>query len=355
MWKYVEPADTEAYEAFVGRHPKGHFLQSLKWAEFKGGNRAAVVSLDGDGSIRGAMSIFLQDAPLFGAKLLYSPRGPVCAPDDLEAMQELCAGAKALAEKQKGYALTIDPDITEQDAQFLRNLEACGFRRGDNGKDNAILQPLAVFRIDVGGKSEEELLASFHSKARYSVRSALKGNAVCRIGGADELPAFQRLLVETAGRDGFTPRPLAYFERMFQVLPEEMCKLFVVELDGEIIAGSVLIRYGDKTWHLYGASDDAHNKALPNFLMQWAMMRWTINQGLHIYDMRGVAGEGDKTKPLEGLMRFKKRFGGELIPFVGRLDLVYRPAIKRAIDTARAAKRRLRGQPSAGKGPGKQL
>ena len=109
-----------------------------------------------------------------------------------------------------------------------------------------------------------------------------------------------------------------------------------------MIAGSVLIRYGDKTWHLYGASGEAHKDKLPNFLMQWEMMRWSIANGCTMYDMRGVAGEQDKTKPLEGLMRFKKRFGGELISFVGRLDIVYHPVMRCMVDTARHVKHGIR-------------
>lgn len=339
MFKFVEGKESAAaYEAFVSSHPKGHFLQSLYWGEFKG-NYHAIMSLDGDGKVRGAMLVTLIDAPIGKSKLLYAPRGPVCDAGDVQAMQDLIDGAKALAEKVGGYMLTMDPDVGA--GEFSENLQKCGMHISGSS-DNAILQPLSVFRIKVGGMSDDELMMSFHSKARYSVRSSLKSGAVCRIAGRDKLEDFQRLLTETAKRDHFTPRPMSYFNKMFDTLPENMCKLFVVELDGQVIAGSVLICYGNKTWHLYGGSDDIHTKELPNFLMQWEMMRWTIAQGCDIYDMRGVAGEGDKTKPLEGLFRFKKRFGGELEEYVGRMDLVYKPGVKNVIDLGRKVKKLIR-------------
>jgi len=335
LYKFVDERNKGAYEAFVTAHPRGHFLQSLHWAEFKGGGRG-IISVDDAGEIRGSMLVLPQRAPMGLGVFLYSPRGPVCG-NDPEVMRDLAEGARAYAQELGAYMLSVDPD--ETDESFAENMAQAGFARDVNGADTGILQPLSVFRINIGGMTDEELIMSFHSKARYSVRASIKSGAVCRISESDaDLAAFQKLLVETAARDDFTPRPIEYFTRMFKILPEDMRKLFVVELDGEIIAGSVLIKYGNKTWHLYGASDSVHTKELPNFLMQWEMMRWTIAEGCGIYDMRGVAGERDKSAPLEGLMRFKKRFGGELITFIGRLDAVYNPRKKKRIDTLKKIK-----------------
>ena len=337
MWKFVDETNRDIYESFVENHPRSNFLQSMHWADFKGGGRG-IISLDGEGNVRGAMLVLPQRAPMGMGTFLYSPRGPVCDADK-DAIADLSEGARAYAEEIGAYMFSADPDTTDE--AFASMMEDCGFKRDLKSADTGILQPLSVFRINIGGMSDEELIMSFHSKARYSVRASVKSGAICRIGDKSDLPAFQKLLCETAKRDDFTPRSLAYFERMFDILPEDMRKLFVVEVDGEAIAGSVLIKYGNKTWHLYGASDSIHTKELPNFLMQWEMMRWTIAQGCEIYDMRGVAGEKDKTKPLEGLMRFKKRFGGELITFVGRLDAVYDPKKKSFIDTCAKIKRTL--------------
>lgn len=334
MWKFVNDQNRDIYEAFVQNHPRSNFLQSMHWADFKGGGRG-IMSLDGEGNVRGAMLVLPQRAPMGMGTFIYSPRGPVCDADE-DVIKDLAEGARAYADEIGAYMLSADPDTCDE--AFAELMVKHGFKRDIKSADTGILQPLSVFRINIGGMSDEELIMSFHSKARYSVRASIKSGAVCRIGDESDLPAFQKLLTETAERDDFTPRPLAYFERMFKILPEDMRKLFVVEVDGAAIAGSVLIKYGNKTWHLYGASDSIHTKELPNFLMQWEMMRWTIAQGCEIYDMRGVAGERDKTKPLEGLMRFKKRFGGELITFVGRLDSVYNPKKKAFIDTCAKVK-----------------
>lgn len=337
MIKYITDENFNIYEEYVRTHHNGHFLQSYHWAKFKSERVSyPLLSLDDTGNPRGAMLILVHDEPILKTCILYSPRGPIA--DNSEAVKELIAEAGKIAKKHNAYMLTVDPDITETDDLF-KHLTDSGLKIGPAKDEMGILQPLAVFRIDIKDKTDDELMSMFHSKARYSIRAALKSGAVCRIGTKDELPAFQKLLVETAARDNFTPRGIKYFENMFSSLPVEDCKLFVVEYEGEIIAGSVLIVHGDKSWHLYGASSDIHRDKLPNFLMQWEMIRYSITRGCRYYDMRGVAGEKDKTKPLEGLFRFKKRFGGELLTFAGRLDLVYKPGTKRALDAARKIKK----------------
>ena len=113
-------------------------------------------------------------------------------------------------------------------------------------------------------------------------------------------------------------------------------------MEGVAVAGSILLRVGEKTWHLLGGCSGEHKEVQPNYLMQWAMQTWSIEQGCTLYDMRGVAGEQDKTTPLEGLLRFKKRFGGELVPLVGRMDLLLTPWKRTAIDFLRKVKHLVR-------------
>lgn len=313
----------EKYENFVSTHECGHFMQSLRWARFKSNQKNfAIMSVDDHGEVRGAMLMFLQDIRRTNKKILYCPRGPVCSRYECTVLEELLAEAEKIAKESGAYKLTFDPDITPNDSTWLEFLQSKGALIGDNDLDNAILQPFSVYRINVD-KDDEALMDSYHSKARYSVRTAIKSEAECRIGTKNDIPVFCSLLASTALRDGFTPRKEKYFYDMLDSLGEDCFKIFIVECQGEAIAGSVLLRYGKKTWHMYAGSNDKFKETLPNFLMQWEMMRWSRDNGCNLYDMRGIAGEGDKLTPIEGLVRFKKRFGGELCSFVGRIDIVY--------------------------------
>ena len=68
-----------------------------------------------------------------------------------------------------------------------------------------------------------------------------------------------------------------------------------------------------------------HREVMPNYLMQWEMIRWAIETNCRIYDFRGVSGYLDESNPLYGIYRFKKGFSGELTEFIGEMNLVIKP------------------------------
>ena len=61
---------------------------------------------------------------------------------------------------------------------------------------------------------------------------------------------------------------------------------------------------------------------MPNYLLQWEMIKWAIENKCKIYDFRGVSGDIDENNPLYGLYRFKKGYGGKLTEFVGEFEMV---------------------------------
>ena len=324
MIKRVTQSDYDKYTKFLKENEHSHFLQSVEWATFKKKQKSfMVMSVDDCDNVRGVMLIFLQQVRHTNKRYLYVPRGPICERSNTEVLEELLSEAEKIAKENNAYKLTLDPDITDEDKVWCDYFGRIGAEIGQNRRDNGILQPLSVFRIDVD-KTDDELMASYHSKARYSVRSSIKSGAVCRVGGRDDIPIFCELLAITAKNDGFTARGCEYFYDMYDAMGDENFKVFIVEYEGVPIAASVLLRFGRKTWHMYAGSSDEYKETLPNFLMQWEMQRWSRDNGAFLYDMRGIAGEGDKLTPIEGLVRFKKRFGGELCSFVGRIDIVYK-------------------------------
>ena len=50
--------------------------------------------------------------------------------------------------------------------------------------------------------------------------------------------------------------------------------------EGEAIAGTIASHVGDKVWYLYGASSNSHRNLMPNYLLQWEMIRWAIQSPL---------------------------------------------------------------------------
>lgn len=335
MTEIVTEQTTVEFDAFVARHPKGHFMQTSLWgAQKPDWTWVAIARRDQFGAIIGGLSMLLRKVPKLPFTLMYCGRGPVCDPDDAETVDDLLHGAKQLARKFRSYAIKIDPDIPKGDDAFVALLEKHKFFLAGDGKNFEGAQPRFVFRLDVAGKTGEELLASFSSKTRYNIRLAARKGVEVRLANEEGLDDFAALMMETGLRDGFVTRPRSYFARMFQTMGEH-ARLYMAYFEGEPIAGTLAIHYGDKVWYLYGASSNRHRNLMPNYLLQWEMIQWSLELGCRVYDFRGVSGDLNPENPLYGLYRFKQGFNGAFTEFIGEFDYVESKLIYTAANKAR--------------------
>jgi lipid II:glycine glycyltransferase (peptidoglycan interpeptide bridge formation enzyme) len=134
--------------------------------------------------------------------------------------------------------------------------------------------------------------------------------------------------VETAHRDHFTPRGLAYFERMWDSLNsrEERLDLYCAHVDGHLAAATIMVRVGTHAWYSYGASTTADRDVRPSNALQWRMISDAHAAGCEIYDLRGIADTLDPANHLFGLVQFKVGTGGFAQEYAGEWDYVLRPA-----------------------------
>lgn len=93
---------------------------------------------------------------------------------------------------------------------------------------------------------------------------------------------------------------------MYDNMAPDHMKVLLAYYDGKPISGVIPIFYGNKTWYLYGASSNEHRNLMPNYLLQWEMIKLAISRHDDIYDFRGVSGVVDENHPQYGLYRFKK-------------------------------------------------
>lgn len=303
----------------------GTLFQSACWADLKCKWDRRVIVVRRNGATVGGVSVLLRRIPFTPWKLLYAPRGPVCDPTDAETLAAITQGIRDLAKREHGYLFKTDPDVPLSDVSFRKSMSELGYRLLPETWAFERIQPQHLARIDLRGKSEAQILSEMKQKTRYNIRLAERRGTVIRICGAEALDAFYEIMRETGRRDGFAVRPKWYFARMLSSLGRH-ARLYMAYYENEPIAGAVAAQYGNQTWYLYGASSARHRDQMPNYLLQWYMIRWALESGCDIYDFRGISGgqEADKTM---GLWRFKSGFGAELQSLVGEYDLPIRPAV----------------------------
>jgi len=320
----------ERNKEFICKSPKGHFMQSKEWANIKPDWINEIVTVeDENGEIKGSMSLLIRAVPipLLRYTMMYSPRGPVCDPYDTETLRQLLEKAKVLAKKYRSYVLKMDPDIEITDEKFEKTMLSLGYTVSRDLKNYSGIQPRFVFRLDVKGKTEEEVMMAFHHKTRYNIRLSQRKGVEVKIGSVSDIPMFHKIMVDTGKRDKFIVRGEQYYKNVLTSFGPEHSRLYLAYVDGKCIAGSLAILYGNKCWYLYGASSNEMRNYMPNYLLQWEMIRWSIEAGCDIYDFRGVGGNLDEDNPLYGLYKFKVGFGGKVTEFIGMFDYVFKPFV----------------------------
>jgi len=195
------------------------------------------------------------------------------------------------------------------------------------------VQPRYVFQLDLRGQTPESLLGNMNQLWRRNLKKAEKSGVIVRRGSRDDLAKFHDIYVETAKRDHFTPRPLSYFERMWDALGNHL-HLYLAELPNGTRPGAaaIWIRVGSHAWYSYGASTTADRDARPSNAMQWRMICDALEEGALVYDLRGISDTLDENDPLFGLIRFKLGTGGQAVEFLGEFDYPVQPMLARVFD-----------------------
>ncbi len=316
--------EKDAAWEFEAAHAKAHFMQSREWAAVKSNWQNEIITADdGRGSITGMMSVFVRRIPVFG-NLIYCPRGPVVDGWNIDALAQLTEGARELIKKYSAVGIRAEPDFEEGDGNFIRRMGELGWRTFPCKDAHDMIQPRSLFRLDLAGRTEEEVISGFHKKLRYNAGLAARRGVRIVPGVREDLDAFCRIMDVTAKRDGFVPRTKEYYYRIFDSFPARSCELLLAEYEGDVIAGGIFINHGGRTCYLYGASSDEHRSLMPCHLMHLEAIRRALSRGDDVYDLRGFLECTDDDGPGAGLYRFKKQFGGRLVRLVGEMYLTER-------------------------------
>jgi len=283
----------------------GSVLQSFGWGEFRrrhGWRPVRLVSDDGTA----AAQVLLKSLPGLGA-FAYAPHGPAVA--DPAALPAAGAGLAERVGREGAYLLEIEPRVPEGE---VPELTVGGFR-----KSEATVQPRCTLIVRVLADPEEQLKA-LPKDARYGVRRAgREGIEAGPSERSEDLEAFLDLLEETAGRQSFALRPREYYRQFMGDLPAH---LVVARLGERLVAGAILLTFGEEAYYLYGASAPDVENLYASYLVQYESLKVAGAAGAVRYDMWGIPCEPHGDHPLWGVYGFKKKFGGAEERYAGAYE-----------------------------------
>lgn len=318
------------FEKFSSQYKaSSSFTQSLMWTKVKKDwDYDTIVLKDKNKNTVCQCLVLIKKLPFIPYTFLYSPRGPLCDFNNQETLELFTEEVKRLCRKHRAFLFKADPYIDENDNTAIENLTKQGFIFNRDKSEDETVQCKSYYLLNIENKTQDEVFADFHSKYRYNIRLAIKKGVDCRYYGKEKLKDFCKLMEETGKRDGFCTRSIDYFEKIMDAFGKH-CRLYMCYKDGVPLSGAIAINYGGKTAYVYGASSSQHRELMPNYLMQWTMIKWAIETGCIIYDFQGIPHFDDESHPNYGVYRFKKGFNGYVQKYAGEFDYVAKPLIYR--------------------------
>lgn len=376
----VRAITADQHAQWVASRTSVSFLQVPEWADVKVGWHGESVGWFHGSRLVGAGLVLYRPVPRLPRRsLAYLPEGPDIdwlrteLPDAgldgwLRPLLDHCRAHGAFQVKmgpavalRRWQAATVKEALADVDgraggrlgeimadwhsgpaAKLVERLTATGWTQPPStGAGFGDVQPRYVFCVPLAGRTLDDVFAGFNQLWRRNIRKADKAGVVVREGTREDLVAFHPVYVETAARDGFTPRGLPYFERMWDALNARVpgrLRLYLAEHGGHVAAATIMITVGDHAWYSYGASTTADRDVRPSNALQWRMMQDAHAAGCSVYDLRGIADTLDPADHLHGLVQFKVGTGGYAQEYVGEWDYVLRPLWAKGFRTYLARK-----------------
>ncbi|MEU6843740.1 peptidoglycan bridge formation glycyltransferase FemA/FemB family protein [Streptomyces sp. NPDC046716] len=214
--------------------------------------------------------------------------------------------------------------------QVGERLRRLGWRPCADGDDAGfgVGQPRYGCQVPLAGRSAEEVRSGLAPHWQESLDASETAGVRVTWGSDADLPAFHRLYVRTAARDGFKARPAAYFDRMWQALNTEngeRLRLYLAEHDGEALSAALMISVGTRFWHSYAASAAHRHELRPGNALLWRMLGVARAAGADAYDLRAVSPLLTEDNRLLDRLRFKTGAGARAVEYLGEWELPVGP------------------------------
>lgn len=399
MLEFVQLTDEE-YASFQENHPCGQFLNTPEAMQVKlvDGWDVEYVGVKKDGQLVCATN--LTSIPVMKIYRYYrAQRGYLMDYSDTEVLKFFTKELKSYLHAKKGLYLEMDPNVFHKErdidgnvveggydhSEVVRKLQKLGYEHEGFTVGYEDGDPRWIFTLLINGRSEQELLKSFHQQTRWSINKTIKQGIKVRELGLDEVSIFLNMMHETAERRGFAKREDEWYVRQIEAFKDKG-KLLLAYLDipdflqsldqekadldkemadiqqkleeipnskkfvkkqrvvqealdlnlkkrnealemqeqyGPVInmATSLFLIGNGEIVYMHSATDDTFRKYNAPYAIHWYMIRYAIAHGYNRYNFYGISGIFDKEDESYGVYDFKRGFTGVVEEYIGFFTL----------------------------------
>jgi len=157
----------------------------------------------------------------------------------------------------------------------------------------------------------DDVWKALDKDARRGVRKSRKMGVEAKIASTEQdWKEYYNLQVVHSLERHYTPEPYAFYEELFKLHRKNRCRLFVAELDDQMIAGVLCLVLRQHLVGIRSASLSDFLKYQPNNAVHWRSIEWAKENGVTIYDWDGLPLE--RTEYLRGVYEYKRRWDGRV-------------------------------------------
>ena len=390
--EFTELTEDE-YRKYWENHPQKTFLSSPKIALLRKKSNWNVdyVGIKDNNKVVAA-TMLLSHKRHFNRYEFYALRGFLIDYNNLTLLDKFMSGLKIFLKKKKAYILRIDPYIIYKQRDIDGNVVDGGI---DNTKVKHKLLSLGykqvpikdmeqvgwMFCLDLDNKSEDEIFKEMKPNTRNTIRKTEKIGINIRELSYDELDEFQKIMIETGDRKGFSIRDLSYFQEMYKLFHKDgEIKYFITELnlkdyikslveekkdklqkldelsdnkyyEGQkknlnneiasidkrvteaeeimsktkkdiiILSGSMFMLIKPEIIYLSSGNYEEYMRYKSQYLIQWEMIKYGIKHGFKRHNFYGIPANINSHPKDYGIYEFKKGFNGYVEELIGEYEL----------------------------------
>ncbi len=315
---HLEEITTEVlWKSFVLMHSPQSLFQSWQWGEIekKSGTPLYRFGIYEHKNLLGVAQIFVVRAKR--GTYLHIRQGPVLVEYSQELLDKSIQLFTDIAKKERALFIRMSPMV--EDSELHKNLFA---RSG--------LKPSPIHEVDAErcwvldiSQTEDALLQGMRKTTRYEIRRGLKMDIeIKQTANVKDLSEFISLYKETSKRHGFVSHGSIVEEFEYFAARDEAL-LLLGYVDHVLIASAIIVFYGGQAIYHHGAS--LPSKVPVSYMLQWRAIQEAKKRNIPLYNFYGIAPEGKKNHPWNGLTLFKKGFGGREVRYMHAYDFPLSP------------------------------
>jgi len=239
-----------------------------------------------------------------------SPFGPVIAEENWKLYDEMIDAAIHLAKEHKVLFLKTDFDTLADDHDRIEFMKSKKFLCNPKGQIYLLGRPKNILRVDLS-PDPESIFSSFSKTLKSNIRIAQKNNIRIEQGFGDgrEIDQFYRMYLHTAARKKFSVRRIRYFKAIKECMIDRgYGEIFWGIYENIPVVSALIFKYGKTIWYMFGATDGKYRHTCAAHLLQWKIIQWAKEQGVTIYDQRGITPNPEPGTAGYGVYFFKKQF-----------------------------------------------